>query len=204
MKKAHGDEQSTRQRILGTTVKLLYAAAPSELTTRRIAQEAEVNIAAINYHFRSKEELIDEAVQAATASAFDTGMKLLMTENRPAAERLREFFQGYATGLVRIPGLTRTAWHALILSEDAETVYGRYMAELMRKVGQLVDEIRGQPAGSTDGVASTLMILSCVVFPFLADRAVKASGALDYADDAARTRYIDRALAALVKSERPD
>ncbi len=202
MKKTQGDDQSTRQRILDTTVKLLHTAEPGELTTRRIARDAQVNVAAINYHFRSKEELIDEAVQAATATAFDTGMRYLMSEERPAAQRLRDFFQGYATGLVRMPALTRTAWHALILRDDAETVYGRYMAELMRKVGQIVDEVRGQPPGSSEGAAAVLMILSCVVFPFLADRAVKASGALDYADDAARTRYIDMALATLAGSQR--
>jgi AcrR family transcriptional regulator len=196
MKKATEEKRSTRRRILNATVNLLYVAAPSELTTRRIAREARVNVAAVNYHYGSKDALVDEAVHAATAAAFDLGMRALATPDKPAARRLREFFQGYATGLVRVPGITRTAWSGLILREDSDTVYGRYMRELLEKTAQLIVEITG--GTEEEGRTAALQVFSCVVFPFLVAASVKDSGGPDYGDDAARTRYIDTALARLV------
>jgi AcrR family transcriptional regulator len=198
LKQAQSIDLSTRQKILETTVKLLYAGLPADLTTRKIASAAQVNIAAINYHFRSKDELIDEAVQAATAAAFEAGMKMLMAPGTPAADRLRLFLQGYATGLVRFPGVTRTAWLGLYLKVGGDTFYGRFMKEMLDKLAQVIGEIRGSQ-DSAD-ITTALMIVSCVIFPFLVSGTVKASGAIDYENDDARRHFIDTALSRLATS----
>src|SRR5271157_4735089 len=115
------EDQSTRKKILDSAVKLLFTAPWEELTTRRISEAAGVNIAAINYHFKSKDELIDEAVEAATAEAFEKGMAVLFAPGRDPRQRLRDFIIGYAFGLMKFPGLTRTAFLALFLRENGDT-----------------------------------------------------------------------------------
>lgn len=204
MKKDKTADLPTRGRILDATVKLLYGSHPRELTTRRIAGEAGVNIAAINYHFRSKDELIDEAVRAATAAAFAMGMKVLRAPGKPAEERLRSFLSGYATGLVKLPGLTRNAWLGFFQKEGGETFYGRFMKEMLEGIEEVVAEIQGaggpdhpEAAHAQDSGAAALMVVSCVVFPFLVSRTIRDAGLVDYEDDEARARYIDAALAAL-------
>ena len=53
----------TREQILGATVKLLADAKdPSSITVRDIAAAAGVQLAMINYYFRSKDELLYQAV----------------------------------------------------------------------------------------------------------------------------------------------
>ena len=202
------EDMSTRARILEATVRLLYSAQTPELTTRRIAAEAQVNVAAINYHFRSKDELMDEAVQAATAAAFDKGMQMLRAPGKPPLDRLREYLFGYSTGLVRFPWVTRAAWMGLYLKEGGDTFYGRFMKAMLDLVGQVIEEIHGlrdedsaapdRPAGGTDGTRTALMVLSCVIFPFLVSNTLRDAGAIDYTNDEARRRYIDTTLARLV------
>lgn len=200
------EDLSTRTKILDTTVKLLFAVPLGELTTRRIAREAEVNIAAINYHFRSKEELVDKAIEAATAMAFEKGVGVLLAPGQDPLQRLRNFLAGYTSGLIKFPSLTRTAFLGLFQMDDSRNFYGRCMKEMIEKVGQVIAEVqaphaaRQSPApGST---ATALRVLSCVIFPFFLSNILREAGAVDYSDEVARRRYIDATLAALVGTKK--
>lgn len=187
------EDLTTQAKILDTTVKLLFAIPPGELTTRRIAREAEVNIAAINYHFRSKDELVNRAMEAATATAFEKGVAVLLAPGQGPIERLRDFLRGYASGLEKFPGLTKTAFLGLFQMDDSKTFYGRYMKEMLEKVGQVIAEAHGP-----DSTTTALRVLSCVIFPFLLSNTLREAGGVDYSDAAARGRYIDATLATLV------
>jgi AcrR family transcriptional regulator len=57
------DAQSTRDRIVAATIVCLERAGMQSLTVRAIAEEAGVNVAAINYHFGSKSLLIEETLK---------------------------------------------------------------------------------------------------------------------------------------------
>ncbi len=50
----------TRQRILDTAEQLFADEGPAAVTLRSIAAAADVNVAAVNYHFGSKEKLFEE------------------------------------------------------------------------------------------------------------------------------------------------
>jgi AcrR family transcriptional regulator len=196
------EDLTTQAKILDTTVKLLFTIPPGELTTRRIAREAEVNVAAINYHFRSKEELVNRAMEAATAMAFEKGIGVLLAPGRDPIERLRDFLAGYASGLEKFPGLTKTAFLGLFQMDDSKTFYGRYMKDMLEKVGQVIAEAQGPDAAresaAPDSTTTALRVLSCVIFPFLLSNTLREAGGVDYSDDAARRRYIDTTLATLV------
>lgn len=57
-------ERDTQERLLEATVKLLSEAnKPEKVTARQIAKEAKANLAMINYFFKSKDELINLAIQ---------------------------------------------------------------------------------------------------------------------------------------------
>src|SRR3989304_1629807 len=53
---------STRRAILEAAVTCIEKFGIDRMTTRRIAQEAGTNIASINYHFRTKDQLVAEAL----------------------------------------------------------------------------------------------------------------------------------------------
>ncbi len=199
------DDLGTQERILEATVKLLFAGHPEKLTTRRIAGEARVNVAAINYHFRSKDELLNRALEVATARSFEMGKAVLLAQGRDPVERLRDFLVGYAKGLVMFSGLTRAAFLGLFQGDDSKTFYGHYAREMLEKVAQVIAEARGPGAAPgtaaearQDSLTTALMVLSCVIFPFLVTNTMRQAGAVDYTDDEARTRYIEETLARLV------
>lgn len=56
-------EKDTRARLLDTAVQLFGAHGFAAVSIREIAQGADVNLAAVNYHFSSKEKLWQEALR---------------------------------------------------------------------------------------------------------------------------------------------
>ncbi len=56
---AKDERNDTKTRIMETAERLLILHGPEKTTLRRISAEAGVNLAAVNYHFGSKADLID-------------------------------------------------------------------------------------------------------------------------------------------------
>lgn len=59
-----GDATATRERILDATFRRLVSDGYAALSVREIAKDAGVNHALINYHFRSKEQLVIDVLDA--------------------------------------------------------------------------------------------------------------------------------------------
>lgn len=64
-------EATTRDKILDAALSIIEREGAGHATVRAIAAEAGVNIAAINYHYRSKEELMEAAIEASWKHAAD-------------------------------------------------------------------------------------------------------------------------------------
>ena len=59
-----GDATQTRERILDAAFRRLVSDGYAALSVREIARDAGVNHALINYHFRSKDQLVIEVLDA--------------------------------------------------------------------------------------------------------------------------------------------
>jgi TetR/AcrR family transcriptional regulator, regulator of cefoperazone and chloramphenicol sensitivity len=186
-------DATSRQKILETTVKLLFTEKPEEITVRRIAADSGVNVAAINYHFRSKDELLNQTIEGATETAFRKGMSVLAGGGKEPVKRLREFLFGYSLGLMNFPALTRSAFQSLFLNDSLECTYGRYMKEMLEAIAKVIGESGGiSDPGSLSKKA--LEILSGVIFPFLVSGTLKEAGSIDYGNKEEREKYINGLL----------
>ena len=192
------DDATTRDRILRAATGLLFKMTPEKITSRALARSARVNVAAINYHFRSKEKLLDEAVEAATAMAFQKGMAVLLNPGEDPRKRLSSFLAGYAYGLMEFPGLTRTAFSGLFLHESPSNPYGKYTREMIAGIGKVI----GEALGAADEAVNrqmALMVLGSVIFPFLLSNTVREAGVVDYGSRDARNAFIEYILDTIVK-----
>jgi TetR/AcrR family transcriptional regulator, regulator of cefoperazone and chloramphenicol sensitivity len=190
------EEITTREKVLQTTVELMGKGGPEKLTIRQIAAEAGVNVAAINYHFQSKENLVDEAIHAFSSKAFAAGMKVFSAPDLSAGQRLIRFFQGYAYGLVEFSGVTRTAFMGIMNAASAESRYAGMMKEMFVAARRCVGEMTGE-RDEAELSRRALMLFSGVVFPFLCRELFKSTSGIDYGNRAERDRYIEMLVGAL-------
>lgn len=82
---------------------------------REITEAAGMNVASVNYHFGSKEELYVEAVRHAARMCEQITPTPTWPEGVPAEERLRDFIRSFLTRLLRedIP-----VWHRLLIMRE--------------------------------------------------------------------------------------
>ncbi|MDT3426711.1 AcrR family transcriptional regulator [Paenibacillus forsythiae] len=99
-------DKDTKQQILDATVELIRKGGVECVTLRQIAAKAEVNLALVNYYYRSKDNLLIEAVRT-LISRFDAAFNALEDEALPPGERLKQFFKQYAGHLLQYPGLAK-------------------------------------------------------------------------------------------------
>lgn len=113
-------KEKARQATLGARDRLIAAAGEifgekgfQGATAREITQQASVNLAAINYYFRDKEELYWEVLRLAVHATLRDDQPI--DETLPPEEQLSAFVCGILRNLLdpRRPG-----WHARLISRE--------------------------------------------------------------------------------------
>ncbi|WP_168122929.1 TetR/AcrR family transcriptional regulator [Paenibacillus sp. HB172176] len=99
-------EASTRNNILNVTIEVIKNEGFEEVTIRKIAALADVNVALVNYHFGSKEKLLNEVVQSILDSFRDCFHIFERLDLTPK-HRLAQFFTDYMTVFKQYPQLLR-------------------------------------------------------------------------------------------------
>lgn len=88
------EELEARERILQATLKILEDANnPDEITIRQIALQANVGVGLINYHFQSKENLLQAAVTYAGGEIADQWEGTLDSSIVDPLERLKSMLK---------------------------------------------------------------------------------------------------------------
>lgn len=137
-----GDATQTRERILDATFRRLVSEGYAALSVREIARDAGVNHALINYHFRTKDQLVIEVLDAVNQRLL-TRQAAMYRSSGGFAEKwaaARRFYEDdLASGFVRLqaelsaaslsnPGLREKyvprllAWKKLVLGAVQEAV----------------------------------------------------------------------------------
>lgn len=170
-------EQDTEQKIKEAARKIFLEKGFSATKTRDIAQEADVNLALVNYYFRSKKLLFDK-VMIETLSSFFSGVLPIIDNNETSLkEKISFFVNAYMD----------------ILSENQNMVYfilnsvREHPEDYLKRIG-LLDKAKDSVfiTQFQEGVAKgeippinpihfMLNLMSLTVFPFIGQPMVSAA-----------------------------
>lgn len=131
-----------------TKVRLLHAAGQvfaeqgfERATVRDICSRAQANIAAINYHFGSKDRLYQAALMFWGEESLQKHPPLLgLGADAPAEERFNAFVHSFLRRLFD-PG--RPTWHGQLMAREMITPTGALDQKIMQYVRPLVDLLTG-------------------------------------------------------------
>lgn len=186
-------EISARDRIVAATIGVIGQEGLQSLTTRRIAQEADVNIAAINYYFGSKDKLVELALEKTLDEMAGLPGDFLELEKLDARARLRAFLAGLMGGAVKYPGLVKAHLYPTLIHNDYDTPFVRrfnvFLAEIYDKAADL------KAAGSEqDTKVALIQILSAILMPAVFPKIFQEFAQVDFGSLEARKSYIDSLL----------
>ncbi len=107
-------------KILFATIACIEKYGLENTTIRRIGKEAQMNSASISYYFRSKESLMERAMEVALDNAFDMG-NFQESAKLPARERLIAVLDGMLAGAQQYPGISKAFFLELLLGNKHES-----------------------------------------------------------------------------------
>jgi AcrR family transcriptional regulator len=121
---------ATRQLILNAVISCIEEHGLENVTTRRIARQAGTNIASINYHFRSKDELIAQTLSLTVNHMLEDIMLALADSQKPFETTLRDVFLYLLEGSWRYPGISRAHLAQAVIAGRKDSVGARAMVKV--------------------------------------------------------------------------
>ena len=158
-------ELSTPEKIKEAARKLFSEKGYGRTTTRDIANEASVNLALVNYHFRSKEDLF-KSIMLEVVSGFAGQMEVLLNDDHTFEEKVELLVANYINLITQQPDLplfmlSELRNHPQQLAKHLDI--GRIFRE-----ASFFKELQERIPESIHPVHYFMNILSMTVFPFVA------------------------------------
>lgn len=122
-------------RILEAAIAVIEEFGFKNVTVRRIAAKAGVNIAAVNYYYRSKEQLLDKVIEVTLDNAFDWS-DLAYTESLPPKEQLLAIMDHLAKSAQNYPATTRAHFYETIMYGSDDTPAAKAVNRFMETICQ--------------------------------------------------------------------
>lgn len=163
-------DPTTEERIKEAARKLFTKKGYSATRTRDIAEEAGLNLALLNYYFRSKEKLFD-IIMLETLLQFMKGVKtLLSTESTSLEEKVSVFVSNYIDLLIRQPDLP------LFIFSEIKANPQKFISKMGFKdffigslfLKQFKDAVKAGKIEAVHPLQFLMNIIGLTVFPFIA------------------------------------
>jgi len=190
MKYNSKDIPNAKDRILNSTLYIIGKEGFQNVTIRKIAAAADVNIASINYYFGSKEGVINEALKCLT-SKFMSSFEILDNKKISSIDRLRNFLRSYSDASVQYPDVFKNFVNQLIYSEDMKFDYIKFIEdEGIFKIKDIVSEVTAIEDEEKLSMIG-LQTFAGLIFPILFNNQTRKFSHLNYKDKNVRYKYID-------------
>jgi AcrR family transcriptional regulator len=177
----------TKQLILQTTLQLLETQGLKNVNIRKIAAQAGVNVAAVNYHFGSKDQVIYEALEI-LRNNFEAAFNHLQSSQKPPRERLVGFMTAYCETVFTYPNLVK-AFISQNLNSDFQKNYSNFVrTEGLALIAQIINEIH--PMDEEQLRMKAFQMMSSLVLILLVGKETASVIGLDFTDKNTLAKYI--------------
>jgi len=189
---------SVRDHILDRTIYLMGKRGTTDVSVRAIAQEAGVNVAAVNYYFSSKEQMLAQMADR-FVGGFEEVMRLLTSPGVAPEARLRRWAAEVMRFLAEYPGILALMQRQMA-AEPLDPFGEALRAAMERAVRQLKAVLREMVGGTEpERLAFKLTLFVSTLagpFPQNIDRGPERRG---FRAPAARARFLDLLLEHLLR-----
>ena len=181
---------SVEEKIVNAAIECIEQYGVSGATSRKISAAAGVNVAAINYYFRSKEVLIQKAMERTMDHAFDWS-DFPDAPSLTVQQRCYNIFNHLIEGGVNFPGVTRAHFHDLLSEGNYDALVVKRLIVFTR---QLVDDLEahGYKGNRADLELAVMQIMNGAFMSILVPHLYKSSLGLDLSDPDTRHRYLEK------------
>lgn len=186
-------EETAEQKIILATIDRIEKEGLSNITIRGIAEEAGVNIAAVNYYFRSKDNLINLVLKTTADHMFGDLTEILERKDISQRDALKELCIYLIEGSNRFPRITRAQILEPFISDKGDNYFIQRFKEYFPSFIRLCmhPEKKGDQGELYPVFAS---FLSGIMLPALMPFLFSGIESLDFSNENTRNIYIEKLL----------
>ncbi len=161
------EKNETRRLIVEAVIACIEKYGIDKVTTRKIAVEAGTNIASINYYFRSKEELLEEALSLTINHMMEDVFAAIDDAQGSFETALNGVIFYLLSGSQQYPGVSRAHLYRAVVEREKKSISAQAMARVFdRLVRRAIREYPAKDPNYLRFVLSELM--SSILFAMLA------------------------------------
>ena len=188
---------SPEEKILNATIQCIEQYGLEGTTIRRIADIADVNSAAISYYFRSKDKLVERAMEVSLIHAFDWN-DFPKPGECSLHERIVSIFSRLVEGSYAFPGLTRAHFFSVFTKGEYDNPAIKKINEFLE---ELIKDIRAEYPGKNENeirTALTQIASAAFLIPSLMPGVFSSISNVDFTNTAQLKAYIGRIVERLL------
>lgn len=186
-------DKSVKERIIFATIECIEEKGINAVTTRSIASKANVNNAAINYYFGTKEKLLEETLNSAAQHAILDLSEIMSGDNIDCSSIMQSFFTYIFQGMIRYPNLVKAYLYNPIINNDYQSVFVKrqnvLLGDLTNKVSKLVPE-----SEENDIRISLMQMLASIIFCGILPDFFKEFLDIDFKDTEKQRMYVSHLI----------
>lgn len=157
------DRKGVRQKLILTMIEEIERTGLTKVTVRNVAKVAEVNVAAINYYFGSKANLIEAALK----ETMDHLIQDLTDYLEALRETPRTTFQEMLTyifeGSLRYPKMTRSHIHDVFIDGQEQGILSERLAPIVEASADVL--VQACAISHEQAMRRAVQAFSAVLFP---------------------------------------
>lgn len=188
--KSQFDSLTTKEKIIQVAMDMIAEEGFQNITIRKMAAQAGVNVAAVNYHFGSKDVLINEALRHVMNQLKNT-FEYLKTGNEDEETKLFTFIKNYTDIMFEYPDIIKNMISRAIHDKPFDG-HEEYLAFIQREGFELIKKTIGQKRPELDDYIlslKTLNLISGLSFPLLMGEHIKPIMGMDLYNEEIRQMY---------------
>ncbi|RXK86583.1 TetR/AcrR family transcriptional regulator [Filimonas effusa] len=156
---------STEEKIMEAARKVFTQKGYAATRTRDIAEEAGINLALLNYYFRSKEKLFQQVMGEKLQQLFGVILSIINNEALSLEEKIETLAENYINLLIENPELP-----LFVLSEirnNPDEFKNKVQIQKILAHSSLVRQLRERKP-DTEPIHFIVSLLGMTIFPFIA------------------------------------
>ncbi|UXP33446.1 TetR/AcrR family transcriptional regulator [Reichenbachiella agarivorans] len=177
-------EDTTESKIKEAAESLFAKYGLKGTTIRKVAEKAGVNIALVNYYFRSKEKLFLSVFEEKLKIYTEMGIGILTDRKRDIWSRIRDYVDEMINAMMKESNLPIFIMSETHFNPNLITQIKSFSKEEMRLKSQKIqtvldEELEKGNIRKVDAIDFECTLTSMMIFPFLTKNILKHTGRLD-------------------------
>ena len=175
--------------IILATINCIEQNGVQAVTIRKIAETAKVNVAAVNYHFGSKENLVKLALDQTLKEAFVVNVADHFDGNQDISSALEDYFKTTLEGTIAYPGITKAHLYNPFINNNYKGTFVEkfqiFLQDLQSRIKPLFPD-----KSEEDIMIIVIQMFSAIFLPGILPGLFSKFPEMDFVDPQKREKYI--------------